>query len=91
MAKALHDYTALLPLIDDFQTTRYPATNTEDALRTGIVQAVVGGIDRLASSLNRRHIFLGGGDAALLAPHLTPRPLRVWPEMTLEGIRRSVQ
>lgn len=96
MAKALHEYTALLPLIDDFEASTFPAKNTEAALRTGIVQAVLGGIERLAPSLTWCHVFLGGGDAALLAPHfasqpLKARPLQVWPEMTLEGIRRSVQ
>lgn len=98
MAKALHDHTALLPNIDDFEPRLpcdidlwNPGKNTEDALRIGIVQAVVGGIDRLTSSLPHCHIFLGGGDATLLAPYLASRPLRVWPEMTLEGIRRSVQ
>ena len=35
-------------------------------------------------------IFIGGGDAALLAPHL-PWPATVWPEMTLEGIRLAAE
>ncbi len=91
MAKALHDYTALLPLIDSFQTISYPAKNTEGALRTGIVNAVLGGMVHLAPASKASQIFLGGGDAAVLAPHLTELPLHVWPEMTLEGIRRSVQ
>ncbi|MCI0684187.1 MAG: type III pantothenate kinase [Gemmataceae bacterium] len=91
MAKSLHDHTALLPVIDDFRATTFPAKNTEDALRSGIVQAVVGGIERLAPPLSWSLVFVSGGDAALIAPHLTSRPMRVWPEMTLEGIRRSVQ
>lgn len=106
MAKALHDYTAMLPLVDDmFQPLQFPARNTEDALRAGIVQAVVGGIHRLTASRRDCQLFLGGGDASLLftqvssQPLLNSQPLRIWPEMTtrnwpemtLEGIRRSVQ
>ena len=106
MAKALHDYTALLPLMDTFESTsEFPSRNTEDALRTGIVHAVAGAIGRLAASRRECELYLGGGDAAILFRHVTRQPLlnsqplrvwpemttRVWPEMTLEGIRRSVQ
>jgi type III pantothenate kinase len=91
MAKALHDYTALLPLIDVFQPRPMPAKNTDAALRTGIFAATLGGIESLAERLSASSAaptqwFLAGGDASLLAPHLKG-PVRVWPEMTLEGIR----
>ena len=94
MAQALHDYTAKLPLIDRFVFVPLPAKNTEDAIRSGIVQAAVGGIDAtvqtlLATTNGAIELFLGGGDADLLAPHLA-RSARVWPEMTLEGIRATV-
>jgi type III pantothenate kinase len=94
MAHALHDHTAALPLIEQFAATPLPAKNTEDALRAGIVQAAAGGIDSIVRRLravggNRCELFLAGGDALLLAPHLSGSA-RVWPEMTLEGIRASV-
>ena len=106
MAKALHEHTAALPLIElfkpapiaAFKRTPFPARNTEDALRTGIVQAVLGGIDRIAASRPDCELFLGGGDALFLSVQMASQqlawpkiPPRMWPEMTLEGIRRSVQ
>ncbi len=91
MAKALHDHTAFLPVIDEFVPMPMPAKNTADALRAGIFQAVLGGIESLTARLAWPHaeMFLAGGDAALLAPHLA-HAVRVWPEMTLEGIRLAV-
>ena len=88
MARSLHDYTALLPLIDVIQFVKMPAKSTEDAVRAGILHAVLGGIESLLNQLAAptAELFLAGGDAGLLAPHLS-RPARIWPEMTLEGIR----
>lgn len=94
MANALHDYTAKLPLIEQFVTAPLPAKNTNDAIRAGILLAAVGGIDATVQLLITKNtgaveLFLSGGDARLLAPHLS-RSARIWPEMTLEGIRASV-
>ena len=102
MAKALHDHTALLPLLDKFacapgpaQSTLLsaPALNTLAAMSTGITEAVLGGIERLVKGYSAQtkgpcEVFLTGGDS-VLADFLT-MPVRHWPEMTLEGIRRVV-
>jgi type III pantothenate kinase len=94
MAHALHDYTAKLPWIDQFGAVALPAKNTEDAMRAGIVYAAAGAIDSavqqlLATSSGAVELFIGGGDAILLAPRLS-HSARLWLEMTLEGIRKSV-
>jgi type III pantothenate kinase len=94
MAHALHDYTAKLPLIAQFGAAPLPAKDTEAAIRAGILQAAVGGIDAavqqlFATSSGAVEMFIGGGDAIVLAPRLSHSG-RLWPEMTLEGIRRSV-
>lgn len=102
MANALHDYTALLPLLNTFDrvpgpTARIlvpaPATNTLAAMSMGITEAVLGGIERLVKgysveAMGPCQVILTGGDS-VLADYLT-MPMRLWPEMTLEGIRRSV-
>jgi type III pantothenate kinase len=88
MSSALHDYTAQLPLVDVRGRRPPPGTETSAAIETGVLHAVVGGIDRLLDDMRQGSdiVFFTGGDAALLAPHLKT-PTTIWPEMTLEGIR----
>jgi type III pantothenate kinase len=93
MAKALHEYTALLPLVDVDSAVAAPGKNTVEAIQAGVLQAVVGGIEALARHMSeqvapRCEVFCTGGDASLIASKLAIEP-RVWPEMTLEGIRLS--
>lgn len=95
MAKALHDYTALLPLLPPPDNPpAVPGTTTPAAMELGIFWAVAGGIASLLreySSLCRSEIevFLTGGDGPRLHP-VFPEA-RLWPEMTLEGIRLSAE
>jgi len=95
MAQALHDHTALLPLIAPPSTLpSLPGTSTAAALEAGIFWAVAGGIqavvDQLAASaVAAPDIFLTGGDASVLRPLLNR--VLFWPEMTLEGIRLAVE
>lgn len=89
MAKALHDYTALLPLIDVTDSAPLPGRSTPAAMNAGIFWAVAGGIRTLVQqlvtqaepALDAAHhvdVFLTGGDTALLASTLqrllTPHP-----------------
>jgi type III pantothenate kinase len=90
MAQALHQYTALLPLIEDFSEHAIPARNTPAAIRAGVYHAVCGGIDRLVEHLTTKHpnarILFAGGSTDLAAG-LRCRPEVVGPTLTLEGIR----
>jgi type III pantothenate kinase len=94
MAHALHNYTAFLPLVNVSATVPpVPATNTRAAIEAGIFWSVGGGIQTLISKMSAAQtpmVFLGGGDAAVLAPALDPRAI-LWPEMTLEGIRLAAE
>ncbi|MCS7045999.1 MAG: type III pantothenate kinase [Gemmataceae bacterium] len=92
MTKALHEYTALLPMVDDLGVVVLPAKNTEDAVRSGTISAAVGGVLWAASRMTAppTDVFLTGGDAEMLATQLD-LTVRVWPEMTLEGMRRCAQ
>jgi type III pantothenate kinase len=52
MAHALHDHTALLPLVEVKKANPFlPGTSTEGAMRAGIFWAVAGGIKALARQL----------------------------------------
>jgi type III pantothenate kinase len=95
MTKALHDYTALLPLIPSPEKRpAIPGTSTPSAMELGIFWAAVGGIQALLREY-RLHcgsnveVFLTGGDAPLL--HAALPEAQLWPEMTLEGIRLSAE
>ena len=90
MARALHDYTALLPIVELDEEVSVPGTTTVHAIQAGIFHAVLGGIERLIAEYQHRYptafeIFLTGGDAKPLASRLRHHA-HLWPEMTLDGI-----
>jgi type III pantothenate kinase len=93
MARALHDYTALLPLIEVDANVEVPGTSTVQAMKVGIFCAVVGGVNEVIKRLvehepaaKEMEVFVGGGDGAMVAPQLR-QPTCLWPTMTLEGLR----
>jgi type III pantothenate kinase len=95
MARALSDHTALLPLVDVRDADlALPATSTPAAIAAGVYWAAVGGIRALVSRLTPAgvtpQVYLTGGDSGLLAPAL-PAEFVLWPDMTLEGMRRSAE
>lgn len=96
MARALHEHTALLPLVEpDELTPMLPARNTMSAMQAGIHYAVAGGIEAIirhlepttATSLD---VFLTGGDALLVDPSLSWE-IAYLPNLTLEGIRLAAE
>jgi type III pantothenate kinase len=102
MAQSLHDYTEALPLIEvptgpEAFVPSLPGTCTVGAIEAGIFWAVAGGIKAILRQLGertgasrRREVFLTGGDARYLAP-VMDADVRVWREMTLEGIRLAAE
>jgi type III pantothenate kinase len=95
MARALHQETALLPLVEiQKPMPDVPASATLPAMEAGIYWAVVGGIqaliERYKAQAGTVSIFVGGGDAELLKPAL-PVDAVVWPLMTLEGLRLTAE
>ncbi len=95
MAKALHDYTALLPLIETPRTMpAVPATDTRTAMAAGLAWSVAGAIQAMVRATYQQaaqppDLFLTGGDAGVFQaafPHAT-----YWPEMTLEGLRWTAE
>jgi type III pantothenate kinase len=96
MAEALHNFTAMLPLIEiRAPEPPLPGANTLLAMEAGIFWTVVGGvrqiIDRLAPAGSVEPVmFVTGGDGDRLSPFLE-RPHKLWPEMTLEGVRLAAE
>jgi len=105
MARALRAHTAKLPLVRiPKRVPMLPAPDTTTAIQAGIASAVAGGVFAVARQYLRQAsgrpiVYLTGGDAAafqellvVLAKDDPQFPaLTVWPEQTLEGIRRSAE
>jgi type III pantothenate kinase len=97
-AKALHDYTALLPIVHVPEQPHALGKSTDGAIQSGLFYGTVGAILMIQSYFwsppeRRPKVFITGGDAALLYTWLCGvfRRAKVWPEMTLEGIRIAAE
>ena len=89
-ARALHEQTALLPLVEFEPAGRVIGKNTVAAIRAGLHCAVVGLIEcavrRLADEVGEEvAVIATGGDATRLA-ELSPIIETVAPDLTLEGL-----
>jgi len=92
MAKALHDYTALLPLVDcTGQTPPVPAPSTEKAIQGGVYFAVAGGINALLRTMQKGWVYVTGGDGPLFKTTIGGAHVIFWPEMTLTGLRLAAE
>jgi type III pantothenate kinase len=89
-AKALHEYTALLPLVSVLelgQATPEPSgRNTREAIRSGLFWGQLGAVKELIERQAgaESEVFVTGGGGALLAAHL-PRA-RFEPHLPLQGL-----
>jgi type III pantothenate kinase len=91
MAQALHDHTALLPVVTIDRAPAVLCTNTTAAMQAGIFWSIVGGLrtltEKLGSGGTPTEVFLTGGDAGKIAPEL--QGCRLVPTLTLDGIWRT--
>jgi hypothetical protein len=72
-ARALAVGAKNLPLVDLKGPTTLPATDTETAVRAGVVVGLAGAVERLVEALRPSPacpVFLTGADAPALSPHL---------------------
>lgn len=96
MAEALHLHTAKLPRVEvTFPRPKLPATNTVDAMNSGIIHAVVGGIlgchgEMVGSLGERASVYLTGGSARDLREYL-PFPTLYDKLLTLQGILNAAR
>ncbi len=96
-ARALHEFTDLLPLVDVFDLDAPPpalGTSTESAMESGLFWGALGAIRELIEHLHkipvdqhcrRPEVFLTGGAGARVAELLGP-DVRYTPNLTLSGI-----
>lgn len=92
-ARALHEFTDLLPLVEVQEPPAGLGKSTAEAIRAGVYWGAVGAVRELVSRLAESHapveILLTGGAAPDFAAVLTKEedpPLRFVPHLTLSGI-----
>lgn len=89
---ALHEHTALLPLIDLVDNPQPLGNDTVTAMRSGVFWGTVGMVRELIARLRPQvapeaPVLATGGDAALFAPHI-PEITSLAPGLTLKGLCR---
>lgn len=97
-ARALHEFTDLLPLLDMQALAEPPpplGTATTEALRSGLYWGAVGGVRELIARLGQQakatpQIFLTGGAAPAVAALLSQDAIYV-PHLTLAGIALTAE
>ena len=97
-ARALHDFTDLLPLITMSDLAVPPPAlgdSTESAMRSGLFWGAVGAIRQLIEEMGRERgerieVFLTGGAGATVAGLLGPTSRHI-PHLTLAGIALAAQ
>jgi type III pantothenate kinase len=88
MAKALNQHTAQLPEVSlEAMANMLPGKNTNDAIQLGMLVAALGTVRTLRETGgDPLPVYLTGGDAAILHPHLT-EPVVLVNDLVLEGMR----
>ncbi|MCE5303056.1 MAG: type III pantothenate kinase [Planctomycetaceae bacterium] len=95
-ARALHEFTDLLPLVDLSELDNPPPAlgeATESAIASGLFWGAVGAIRQLIERLSEQtspQVFLTGGAGVVVAGLLGPE-VRYEPNLTLAGIAAAVQ
>lgn len=94
-ARALHEFTYWLPLVQASSPPAPLGQSTPEAMLSGLFWGTVGAIKelvrRVAASLDGVPVvYLTGGDAELLGPHMD-RSVELVPELTLHGIHLAYE
>ena len=87
--RAMHDHTSRLPLVDAEGDVPLVGYDTATALRCGAVLGAAAELDaqavRLKSTLGQLKVFITGGDAPLLLPHLLTQGVAHDPDLLFKG------
>jgi len=94
-ARALHEGTSLLPLVEPGVAVRAAGRDTEEAIRSGIYHFCRGGVRELiarlaAESGGRAAVVVTGGDAGLLLPLDVDAEVREAPELIFHGMSAAL-
>lgn len=92
--RALHEFTAKLPLVRAEYNPDLFGKNTEDALQNGGVKGAIYEVSAFVSEVNahypKNNVILTGGDAHLFAKHLKFKIFAV-PNLVLIGLNETLK
>ena len=89
--KALHEFSARLPLVEPNEIPGFPGKNTYHSILAGVLRGMAyeidGFIDELRQSEPNLHVFLSGGDAHYFATQLK-NSIFAAPNLIMEGLNQ---
>jgi type III pantothenate kinase len=92
--KALHNFTARLPLVNRKEKAKLTGGNTEESLQSGVMNGIVaeiaGVIDSYRSLYPELKVIICGGDAPFFETNLK-QSIFVVPELVLIGLNRILE
>jgi type III pantothenate kinase len=92
--KAMHEFTAKLPLVKVEYNNAIFGKNTEDALQNGGVKGAIYEVSAFVSEVNahypKNNVILSGGDSHLFAKHLKFKIFAV-PNLVLRGLNETLK
>jgi len=87
--KAMHEFTASLPLVESNDEFFFYGTSTEEAIRcgaqTGLLMEITGFIESFQNNFPDLSIYVSGGDASYIQEHLTIDVIHE-PDLVLIGL-----
>ncbi len=93
-AKAMHNFTSKLPLIDQVSESSLIGNTTQTALKSGLYHGILneikGSINAYENKFGEIDVILTGGDAKIFDSKIK-RPIFVAPELALEGLNKILQ
>lgn len=91
MAKSLNEYTALLPIVQIDGKLEFPGKDTKTNIKTGILGAALGAIERCSQLYCPDIIIFTGTDGTLLHQFISFPSKELIPTLTIEGIRIAAE
>ena len=85
MKRMLSSNTAQLPLLDCDASSCQPGTNTADCINNGVLAMSAAMVNAQQSNYRDCVVYLTGGDAQLLAPHIDGKCC-CFPELVMDGL-----
>lgn len=92
--KALHDYTAKLPLLSSVESPKLLGTSTQESICSGVQNGLLAEVDGFITAYKQQYpgikVFLTGGDSAFFSGSLKNNIFAV-PLLTLYGLNAIAQ
>ncbi|HXA02971.1 MAG TPA: type III pantothenate kinase [Cytophagaceae bacterium] len=92
--KALHNFTARLPLVNRKERTELIGGNTEESMQSGVMKGIIAEVDGMIDSYRSRYpelqVIICGGDTPFFETNLK-QSIFVVPDLVLIGLNRILE